>query len=337
MKVYGFPRAQHDECFSSWYFRCLQVSNEDAQLLDIPKYAIEPDFWLTGQESLRYTYGSVNARTLMIFFREQSSWVLPWEQRRAYCHHCFCDDIKAGLIPYWRKRWCYLHCPICAKHTCQLEEFSDFSIGIDKSWAAFAGYCKSAEKSTSRALISRPPQRIIFLALQVQLLLELAHKKNCLRLPGDCAVYHSEEIKTLCRFLFESFLYPRFRFADLDGLARGCQRHRHRLDPVMNYQQGALLGCSLCDIFPRISALILIGCVLGVFPEQQLIAIDRLLLISDSLLNINPFDIGRLGIRFDSLEHHKATMTYLENLSASLYKRIEPFVAGVARIYAVRG
>ena len=162
MKVYGFPRAQHDECFSSWYFRCLQVSNEDAQLLDIPKYAIEPDFWLTGQESLRYTYGSVNARTLMIFFREQSSWVLPWEQRRAYCHHCFCDDIKAGLIPYWRKRWCYLHCPICAKHTCQLEEFSDFSIGIDKSWAAFAGYCKSAEKSTSRALISRPPQRIIF-------------------------------------------------------------------------------------------------------------------------------------------------------------------------------
>lgn len=336
MKVHGLPRAQHDECFSSWYFRCLQARKEDALLLSAADYTDEPDFWLSRQNLRRSPSNRVSVSALSRFFREESSWVLPWEQRKVYCYYCLCEDIKVGLIPYWRKQWCYLHCPICVEHNCLLEEFPCFAPGIDKAWAAFSHHCNNYRHSVGKAIISRSPQRVIFLALQAQWLLDIAHKSPYVRLRGSRTCYLSEEIRGFCRFLFEIFLFPRFRFSEQDGLARGCQRGQLRLDPVEDFRQGALLGCSLCDVFPRVTALILIGCVLGFFPSQQVRVLQRLLSVSNPFLRMNPFDIGRMGVRFESIEHQRETMSYLDGLSVELRERIEPFIAGVSLINSLR-
>lgn len=244
MKIYGFPRAQYDECFSSWHFRCLQATKEDALLLNDPAYTVEPDFWLTHNITFQSARDRDVACKLRQFFREETAWVLPWGQRRAYCYACLCGDIKAGLIPYWRKKWCYLHCPICIDHYCQLEVLPGFSVGIDKPWVAFSYSCKNTTYNYGRVLVARPCQRMIFLSLQVQLLISRAHKGSQLRLPNARIRYNSEEIKSFCRFLFESFLYPRFHFSDRDGLARGCQRGQHRLFRESDFKKGALLGAN---------------------------------------------------------------------------------------------
>ncbi len=63
--------------------------------------------------------------------------LLPWSARRLYCSECLSRDIADGLLPAWRKSWCYVTSAYCSVHHIELSYFLGHE-GLNKGWAAFA-------------------------------------------------------------------------------------------------------------------------------------------------------------------------------------------------------
>lgn len=333
MKIAGFPKAKYDECLSSWVWRCSQSRYPTG--MDFQSFLREvddPDFSFSelqaGLDRLGISQGEAQC-----FFDARSPWVFPWEQRSVFCPQCLGDDIAAGGLPYWRKSWSYLHCPICIEHNRLLVLFERYYPYFDKAWIAFSDDCIAPLNSSTRCRVpwKQPPSSlgVISLALKIQKLLTTAHHKATIYFSACGTMCSSSEILRVSRFLFEYFLFPRLRVPTGDGVARGMQYGVARVDERMTREQAKLYGCNDCDVFSRVTALILIGCVLRLVPVELFKRVRRSLRLFIHLESGAAYDIGRCGLTFLTRNEHRAAVDFFESLSDSMRGLLSDFLNGL--------
>lgn len=336
MKISGLPAVKYDECLTSWLVRISETTDQRS-ILRYATSMVDPDFDVADEELLGHLSElGVNERVARDCFGAQTAWLLPKENRAAYCFLCFQDDVAAGGAPYWRKSWCYLHCPMCIKHRELLVIADPFSITLQKSWIIFMDECNGVYDRNTRCNLpwKQPaaPLKARMLALKVQQFLASAHKANFVRIPGMDLVVNSEEVLAVTRLLLESLLFPRLRPNGGDGLARVVQSGLPRESGGISIEQARQEGCRDCHVYSRMVALILIGCVFKLFPLAHIRDIRWHIALSVLVSCGSAYNIGFYGMRLSSWAEHKLTLSFLEGLSEDMKKCLADFTSGVRDI-----
>lgn len=327
----GVSNIGYDECLSSWISR--NSKHFDVEAIDAYLTSgSDLDFDLAAPPALRlFTMSGLNPDRLGTFFRASTDWLLPWESRMAYCCDCLLEDVKAGRAPAWRKDWCYLHCPICVRHKQMLSIGAPTSICLNKSWVAFFAECRGEWRGETRCLLpwrqSRAEKKAILLALRVQGLLTLAHKKRFIALPGGGGSVSSNDFLRFSKFLLDEFLLPRRRGLSSDGVARITQSGLPRLDRGMTLQEAINAGAADCNAFCRVVALVLVGCVFRLFPPARFMNSRESLQLCITVRDGSPERIARYGIRTSRQHAAWIVELLLEGSSIEFKKRVSEFVA----------
>ncbi|WP_152623754.1 TniQ family protein [Pseudomonas sp. PI1] len=153
-----------DETFSSWVFR--YINSSDARKRGVVRaddFAMlesdDPDF--DGHSSF---LAQVKSILVDVEFREdifgaKSDWLLPWMDRRHYCHKCLRDDIAQKRLPSWRKSWCYVFSTHCVEHRCPLSYYDFYESSIDKGWEAFAAHIWPGAEDPAKVRLLGPRDR----------------------------------------------------------------------------------------------------------------------------------------------------------------------------------
>ncbi|MDH1728146.1 TniQ family protein [Pseudomonas chengduensis] len=336
MKIFGLPIIKYDECLTSWLVRSANSIDECGELQYVHSLA-DPDFDLANDKVLgflsRLGMGGEAARSC---FGARTTWLLPWEKRTAYCLLCLQEDVSAGGSPYWRKAWCYLHCPICVKHGRLLDVADPLSIGPQKSWGVFIDECnRQYNENISFEIFWKRRGRVdvaVMLALIVQDFLVRAHKANYVRLRGLDVAVSGVDILAVARLLFESFLFPRLRPPCGDGIAREMQIGLPRTGGITSVEEARKIGCSDCNTYSRMTALVLIGCVFKLFPLARFNGVRRLFSLTINVYSGEAYDIGRHGMRLSSWKEHELTIEFLNGLPEGLKGRLGEFIYGLKNI-----
>lgn len=341
MKIRELPAIRYDESLSSWIARVSQFSG-DQSVSDLAAQAEDPDFDLKSPAVVEaLSRLSVGLRQAERVFGAETSWTLPWRQRAAYCTSCLMEDVAAGGAPYWRRRWCYLHYMVCEFHKCLLVAADSFSLDLHKSWTVFIDECNGKYYRKTKCHVPwRQPEtssQIVALALRVQEFLLRAHKSELVRLPGCGLIVKSAYILALVRFLLENFLLPRLLPPYGEGAARGGQSGLERIRGVTSLEEAKLLGCSDCHVYSRMTALILVGCVLKLFPVQRYKKSRDRLPLPFVVYSGNGYDIGYSGIHFGSANDYRTAMRLIDGLPGSLREHLEDFINGMSNFGRRRG
>ncbi|QEY62984.1 hypothetical protein FXN65_13200 [Metapseudomonas lalkuanensis] len=334
MKFRNFLRVQQDECLSSWVYRCSQSKKgqkfkilSDAYIDSDPDFDLVAPFFTPDIASL-----GLDVALFQRCFQARSEWVLPWAERVVYCPACFHEDIAAGWLPYWRKGWCYLHAPICIKHRRLLAVAEHYNPFVDKAWIAFAEDCVSPHDPDTRCRLPwrHPPvsKEVVYLAAKAQRFLHAAHVYATVRLI-DGVTLSSAEVLKVSRFLLEYFLFPRLRPPKGDGVARGMQHSVGRIGERMTREQAKAVGCSDSDVFSRMTALILVGCVFGIVSAALFQSVARSLALTIYLERGGAYEIGCHGFTFLTMKEHREAVQFFENLSDVMKSRLSCFMRGL--------
>lgn len=329
-----FKAIKNDECLSSWVSRNCYVF-ESGELDGYLKSGVDLDFDFSSPSTLRLL-AKKNDRVcrLLPYFRASSTWLLPWENRLAYCLECMKEDVAAGGAPYWRKSWCYLHCPICVKHKQMLLLGNPLSVCLFKSWRTFFEECRGDISNDTKCLSpwrqSTASEKAVRLALRVQCLLMSAHRSSTILLPGDRVPVNSNDFLCFSRFLFEEFLLPRSRGLCADGVARLSQCGMPRQAREATWQDAINAGCSDCHAFCRIVALVLIGCVLKLFPISRFLSSRDGLELSAYVRCGTPGRIAECGIGTPKMHAMCIVELLLEGSSSEFKERLSDFVIGLS-------
>lgn len=341
MKIRELPAIRYDESLSSWIARVSQFTG-DQSVLDLVVLTEDPDFDLKNSAVVEVLSRlSVGLREAESLFGAETSWTLPWRQRAAYCTSCLMEDVAAGGAPYWRRRWCYLHYTVCEFHKCLLVAADPFSLDLHKSWTVFIDECNGKYYRKTKCHVPwRQPEtssQIVALALRVQEFLLRAHKNDLVRLPGCGVIVESSCILALVRFLLENFLLPRQRSPYGEGAARGSQSGLERIRGVTSLEEAKLQGCSDCHVYSRMTALILVGCALKLFPIQRYKKFRDRLPLPFVVYSGNGCDIGNYGIHFGSVNDYRAAMQLLDSFPRALHEYLEEFIDGLSLFGQRRG
>lgn len=336
MKIPGLPIIKYDECLTSWLVRISEITDQES-ILQYTASLRHPDFDVADKKLLGYLSKlGVNEEIARNCFGARTTWLLPMENCSAYCFLCFQDDVSAGGAPYWRKSWCYLHCPMCIKHRKLLMVADPLSISLQKSWIVFMEECNGKYNISTRCELpwkqSNAPMKVRMLALKVQQFLIVAHKSNFVRLPGVGIVVSSAEVLAVARLLLESFLFPRLRPNRGDGVARTVQMSFPRKGGGMSIEQARQEGCRDCHVYSRVTALILVGCVFNLFPLARFRDAQKHLALTAVVCSGLAYDIGLHGMRFSSWKEHRLTINFLEELSEGLKYCLADFISGLKNI-----
>ncbi|AZD02381.1 hypothetical protein [Pseudomonas chlororaphis] len=341
MKINGLPRPQIDECLSSWVYRVehngsLSIHEEWFLFSKDPDYDVP-----VALVDLIADKAQFDLSLIQRFFSYQVNWCFPWKNRLAYCLDCFREDIAGGGLPYWRRCWCSLHQPICSTHRKLLSTMPTQSkIGPDKPWSAFSSelnyppvtalsrnHLNQTQYHSINALMIRS-------AFRVQNYVNLAHATKNLHLPGLRSPIPSCRFLSLVRFLFSCFLYPRTLAKGLDGIARGFQRGLSR----NSYPDGAearIAGCEDPNTFSRMTALILIGVVIGVIRQEVVQKYSDQLYLHAFVRRCGLVELGQYGVNLlDDTEVEEAVKIFIE-LPPLLLLRVKPFVEGMKKSESV--
>lgn len=333
MKILTFSSIKYDECLSSWISR--NSSNFDPNnLIAFFESSIDIDFDFSSTSSLQLlNRAKLDTKRLEAIFRAHTNWTLSQDSRLAYCSECLKEDVASGGPPYWRKSWCYLHCPICIRHKSMLSLGEPFDFALDKTWGIFLGDCRAEWGREVKNIVpwrqSNAAKRAILLALRVQRLLISAHRKRMIVLPGWSQPVNSNDFLCFSKFLFEEFLLPRGRGPHSDGIARLTQCGMPRLSSELTLQELINAGCSDCNAFCRITALVLIGCVFGLFPQERFVAARKSLELSAGVNCGSAFSIARHGIATPKAHAIDVVELLLESSSWEFKNRLSDFVAGL--------
>lgn len=341
MKIRDLPATRYDESLSSWIARVAQFSG-DQSFSDLAGLTEDPDFDLKSPAVVEVLSRlSVGLRQAESVFGAETSWTLPWRQRAAYCTSCLMEDVAAGGAPYWRRRWCYLHYAVCDFHKCLLVAADPFSLDLNKSWTVFVDECNGMYYRKTRCHVQwREPEtssQVVALALRAQEFLLRAHKNDFVSFPGCGMIVRSSYILSLVRFLLESFLLPRQQPPYRDGAARGSQSGLERIRGITSLDEAKLLGCSDCHVYSRMTALILVGCVLKLFPIQRYRKFRDRLPLPFVVYSGDGFDIGYSGINFGSANDYRAAMQLIDSFPGSLREHLDDFIKGLIRFGRRRG
>lgn len=339
MKISGLPTIKYDECLMSWLVRSASSIGEDS-VLEYANSLEDPDFDLTNKNVLGFLselgMGEEIARGC---FGARTTWLLPWENRAAYCLLCLQEDISVGGSPYWRKTWCYLHCPICVKHRRLLVVADPISIGLQKSWVVFIEECNGRYNRSTKCRVSwkqpSAPDGVTMLALRVQGFLTRAHISNFVRLPGIDVAVSGEAVLAVTRLLLESFLFPRLRRSLGDGVARAMQTGFPRTNGIASIEQARQLGCSDGHVYSRMTALILVGCVFKLFPAARFNDVRNSLGLTADVCSGEAYDIGRNGMRLSSATEYIMIIEFLNGLPDGLKVCLGEFIEGLKNSRAV--
>ncbi|WAG76570.1 TniQ family protein [Metapseudomonas furukawaii] len=335
MKISGLPIVGYDECLMSWLVRSASVIGEE-NVLRFSESLEDPDFDLENRIVIDFlSRVGVRAESAKRCFGAQTNWLFPWENRAAYCLLCLQEDVASGRSPYWRKSWCYLHCPICVKHSALLVVADPNSIGLQKAWIVFVEECngKYYRKTKCDLQWRQPdaPTKAVMLALRVQGFLTAAHKNSLIKLRGMDRPVRGADILAVAQLMFENFLFPRLRPPFGDGIARAMQSGSPRISGVRSIEHAKWLGCSDCNVYSRMTALILVGCVFKLFPMSRFIDVRMSLGLQSDVYSGDAFDIGRNGMKLSSRAEIGLAMGMLNGLPEGLKEYLENFINGLKR------
>lgn len=157
MKIKGLPRAQPDETFSSWVWRCGihprcgRINEKDAHRIFDSFREVDPDYDFEAAGLLSICEKArITPKLAERYFAPRCSLVNPVSYRGYYCRKCIRDNVENGLLPVWRKKWAYYFYACCEEHRELLIPLHRYkNHDVEKGWSAFA-----LSKVANRALFS---------------------------------------------------------------------------------------------------------------------------------------------------------------------------------------
>lgn len=335
MKLKNYPVCAPDECFSSWAYRASMNRNLPGRLyVDriVQCFGDEDDydFSVSGLSRVAFKY-SFEVNRLIWYFRPHCLWLLPYEKRQVYCFECLKSDISNGSLPWWRKSWCYLYCPICPLHRTVLRRMAQLDTDLGKAWWAFSKTAEWDRFDDNSRNIEWPlvykslGSDVIGLALKTQNIIALAHNNKTIAIRGG-AQLDSVDILSLCALVFNHVVYPR-RPGVYYGIGR-FREYRLPLSRFPDHRSAVKAGCEDCDVFPRIIALLLIGLILGAYPSECIGKLDIGLPIY--LRDGNLGSIGRCFAHSVSSDFRTLARHQLYDGSEAFLLHIQAFLDGIS-------
>lgn len=328
-----YSTIKYDECLSSWVARnkcCFDP--EDLDFYEKSDGDIDFDFSLPALMRL-ISKTNLSLDHLRRRFACETKWTLPRENRMAYCLACMREDISAGGAPCWRKSWCYVHCPICLKHRVLLSIGSPLGVDFQKAWYFFFASCHH-ELGETRCLIpwrqSNASTEAILLAFRVQQLLVSAHRRSSLLLPGGTKLVDSADFLVFSRFLLEEFLFPRMRGVRVDGAARGSQSGLPRENWGESLQEVINIGFSECNAFCRVVALVLVGRIFKLFPQERFYRVRDSLGLGRFAGDFDAESVGKFWISTPRRSAWYVAELLSEGFSDELNERLNDFYKGLS-------
>lgn len=305
-----------DETYSSWVTRCAlnprirSISEQNIFFLGSFDYEVkggiiklhplgaEFDFSKSGEMQLANKM-KLDVRVLENYFKPSSAILLSQEYRFAYCHLCIQTDVAFKRYPSWRKSWCYVTHPYCSIHRCLLS-YINKSNPLKKQWDAYANgasgdYIEGRTRGYPRRSHGIPPGDVrAWLTLRVQLWIERLNNSARYGLPGTDMMIDSSKLRYAVDLILRLFLVPRTPRTEpgiarrLFTLADSCIVHR-----VIGFNERFEYSAANSVPYERMSALLLLGLVFGIFSPKETAMFNELVTKSDFRLP----DLRELGTR----------------------------------------
>lgn len=281
MKLFpGLPRPVDDETFSSWVYRCSigRCSETFAleQLQKQPEWIWNGRFTVVQDPDFDFnTKLVINACDLLRIditrvirvFSPSDVRIVPWERRIVFCNECFRDDIRAGRLPAWRKRWCYTNAIHCTHHSIFLTRLK-VNPSISKAWSGFTEVCNSSENL----------QRVIQIANLSRFAKVALRRVNCWLNSQSSSNKDEENLKRLFYALYCVFLqYPTRR--SHGGVALGFFERKRNLVTAdfLNFQESLMKGIEAASPLNRFGCYMLIVLLMDVLPSKMIQVFNHLI------------------------------------------------------------
>lgn len=301
MKFKYFPRVQFDETLSSWLYRSFHNTNlpRYQDFATLAKYGEDYDFSVLVHWRTALTLG-LDPVEVVRCFNAVTGWLLPWDERQTFCARCLDEDVANGRLPYWRKYWCYTHCPICFTHGQLLNRMNVTRGDFNRAWHSFCHSDDWARRNVNlrqkSTVLSYPNvnARSINMAIKVQRLIHHAHRTSTVRINN--AVLPSVDILNLCAFIFDHLLFPR-----TPGGNGGGARYRAPAVSkarIITKQSEFYMSFEDCDVFSRLVALLIVGLVLKIITAAEIQSVSDDLELPVSMCN---GDLGSLVACFSGI------------------------------------
>ncbi len=348
MKIRGWPRAIHDETFTSWLFRSAHnkhVKSFNCEMGEIYPSAIscwpylnpdfDPDFNFNNKTFEGLCNGQkLPGRLVSDFFGARSSHLSLPQYRFSFCTQCIREDIKLYGLPVWRKSWCYIGNPICSHHRSVLSITNEIP-SFYKSWDAFATETPNdpehpyVEHSHRWGGIS---SRVLDLSMAIKIqtwLSELERKKWCL-LPGDKHPVLSGELIVVLKFLMQIFLSSRTRFRS-PGAARSL--FNEGSEPLvyenLNYRECMEFGSGSASPYHRMIAILMVGYVFRLLSEKDLLRLHHAASAFGFTWPKSIEELGYCSPWFHSEGEYLDLIGCFSCATGDLQKRLTPFLNGL--------
>lgn len=152
MSFNGLLPPVYGETLSSWLYR---VAHSSKSKFYIPALLVEKlfhvdmgvfrsglgadfDFCLDANKELISLVGISEVDLNRFSLRNYTP--IPCVSRRSACPFCICDDLRSGIYPAWRIKWCCLEFPCCETHLVSLIDLPQSSYDMHKAWGVLERY-----------------------------------------------------------------------------------------------------------------------------------------------------------------------------------------------------
>lgn len=309
----ALPIPIYDETFSSWAIRCslgphaYLIADHDILLweqsiayrLASNAESLGMEFDFEAQHAKNFVANTgFSEQHIKRLFSASDGLVLSPGYRLAFCHKCVLSDVAQKRFPSWRKSWCYVATPYCARHQCLLR-YMNGCRDSDKQWSAFTQVDLGEfmpGRMTGRNIgghgVRHSAERTL-LSLRVQTWLHNLYSSNSSVLGPAGQQVDNRLMRAAVDLMLRVLLMHRTR-RSLAGVAKTCFSS---IKPPINHGPSDLhsrLAHGAINSVPyeRMCALWLIGIIFRIFTASEFALFD--FLIRDAEFTLPP-GLGELG------------------------------------------
>lgn len=308
MKIRGLPASIPGETLFSWSFRCAQRNHQDATGVWLRLNEIfcagDAGFEAPIKDKDFYDFFSgldvFQINIMWRVFNCQNVMLLDKGARSGYCPLCLLSDVKEIGLPCWRLSWCDVRYVYCREHNCLLSSINSTWTLQTKSWMAFAD---TVNYGVPRGQFETPNAMHPNLLTQLNLLISRAQEVLLRVRQSEVGVVScmsgTDEVYSLGKIYLTIFsLLLRLRTAHIPaGVARYLLSDNYvAIDHGdFTYEECLSEGVSRSSPYQRMVALLLLGWIVGLFNEDEVKVISRIVEAARYVWPRSLKDLGRMA------------------------------------------
>lgn len=283
------------ELLLSWLYRQSMVSRytplgreELSQLWSAfaPGSDFDPDFSLNSSfANAACDAVGMSCELRAAFVQPPSSWLIPRFYRRTFCYKCLAENFRTQAFPTALKEWCAVVAVVCERHRLPLIDAAEaFSPKLNMAMKFFELHHLHEDRFLSASRFEEGARTIKSLMSVQDMLKSFEVKDFADKLQNSG---HPANEWMFSKFLICLMLYPKF------GLINRHIRNGAAYLQLPLFQQTFTHGPLIASVAHRRAALLMLGWLFEVLPEEKSSVIEDLLSAVGGMLGLSDaFGVG---------------------------------------------